>query len=74
MEELAKQLEQSSVLQIAGNLPTNVMMDLLTKKITECNTTLLSFVQNQLFERFDSNDLILFCSQLLQKLHDKSTM
>lgn len=73
IEELSKQLEESSVRQIAGNLPTNVMMDLLMKKITKSDTTLLTFVQNQLCEGFDSNDVILFCSQLLQKLHDKST-
>lgn len=72
VEELAKQLEESAVRQISGNLSTNALMDILTKKLTESDTSVLSFVRNHLCKMFDSNDLVLFCGQLLQKLHDKS--
>ncbi|XP_073943832.1 uncharacterized protein isoform X2 [Choristoneura fumiferana] len=33
----------------------------------------LSFLLNYLCDKFDAKDLILFCSQMLQKVHDKST-
>lgn len=33
----------------------------------------LSFLLNYLCDKFDTKDLILLCSQILQKVHDKST-
>ncbi|XP_061712401.1 telomere-associated protein RIF1 isoform X2 [Cydia pomonella] len=32
----------------------------------------LSYLQNYLFDKFDVKDLILFCSQMMQKVYDKS--
>lgn len=49
----------------------NSVLDQSASCVQNGTTTQLSLLQNYMCERFETKDLILFCSKLLQHLHDK---
>ncbi|XP_068630058.1 telomere-associated protein RIF1-like [Battus philenor] len=66
---LSKKVDNSNVFDILSTL-----LDHYCKHIhSEENSTQLNVLQSYLCDRFNSKDLILFCSEILRKVHAKSS-
>ncbi|CAH2241275.1 jg3336 [Pararge aegeria aegeria] len=72
VERLNDCMDETSKHKIVENLSCNTLINIIMEKMSERDGKhVLSILQDRLTERLNCNDIILFCSSLLKKVHDK---